>query len=641
MWLDNVDYRYSKWNFTALERIRPQMSMKSSPAERIIPAPKFIKPLKAIDYCYPGSPPCIVPSITLPDEPTPGDLSAAKVLREKLESVIRRSGLNEENPGSGGDKAPQASTLTYAASGRLIFSIGKTGIYRDVKPELPLHLIKDKPQGYVIKTQQVADAHVVFLMGGSAIGNFYAAATAVQLLDPERCVYHSADVVDFPDFEERGFFFKRWERLKNPETALRILERLGLYKLNQVYTTYENPKRPWYKPDAAFKRGLKRIGGFCKETGMMGLASMVNPYAHLDFEPSEEDLDEGVRSLWTHSSPQSLDRLKEVFLIGLEAGAETVMLRADDHIPHAGDNRNNFSLYTIEDKARFVNLQNAHAYIINNLKRWLDKEYPGTRLEFCPPWYANEFIDRSDGKAEIYFRELTQQIPSDVAIVWTGPTVRSLSIDMADIGRYQSLIGRWPMSWDNTLYARNIESKNYGGYATFYPGKVRMCNLFEPYDTYRPEGFHNYNDDSRLYVNGNGSSEIYQIKYATVADYAWNTSGYDPERSLWVVLSSSYGPACAKDLLLFNDAYYGLYDLCLRMEMEGVRDEWVDRGRMSLGALSDQLNRISGQLPSDSPLLSELQVLRDRQAERFKALCGTAPGGSPPKETPSPSEPFP
>jgi hypothetical protein len=250
-------------------------------------------------------------------------------------------------------------------------------------------------------------------------------------------------------------------------------------------------------------------------------------------------------------------------------------------------------------------------------------------LEFCPPWYANEFIDRSDGKAEIYFRELTQQIPRDVAIIWTGPTVRSLSIDMADIRRYGSLIGRWPMTWDNTLYARNIKSKNYGGYTTFYPGKVRMCNLFEPYDVYRPEKFHEYNDGARMYVNGKGLSEIYQIKYATAGDYLWNTSAYDPERSLWVVLSSTYGPNCARDLLLFNDAYYGLYDVCLRMELEGVSNEWITKGKGFSSALSNHLSHIAGQLPADQPILKEIAVLRNRLAERFKRLCDTAPGGLP------------
>jgi hypothetical protein len=144
-----------------------------------------------------------------------------------------------------------------------------------------------------------------------------------------------------------------------------------------------------------------------------------------------------------------------------------------------------------------------------------------------------------------------------------------------------------------------------------------------------------------MYVNGNGSTEIFQIKYATVADFLWNTSAYNPERSLRTVLGKDYGSTCARDLLLFNDAYYGLYDVCLRMEMEGARDEWITRGRAFMGELAYQLGHVAGQLPPDQSILKELEVLRNKQAERFKRLCEMAPGGSQPGDQPSPPAPEP
>ena len=193
------------------------------------------------------------------------------------------------------------------------------------------------------------------------------------------------------------------------------------------------------------------------------------------------------------------------------------MLMADDFVPHEGENRKNYVLYTRKDKDRFINLQNAQAYVINTLDKWLKQNYSGTRLEFCPPWYLNEFIDRSWGRAESYFRDLQAMIPEDLAIVWTGPTVRSLRYDLADFSRYSDLIGRKPMIWDNTLYARGLEGV-YGGYPAYYPGKVRLCNLFEPYDVCVPENFLDLVDRKSMYVNGAASSEIYKIKYATVAD---------------------------------------------------------------------------------------------------------------------------
>ena len=360
----------------------------------------------------------------------------------------------------------------------------------------------------------------------------------------------------------------------------------------------------------------------------MSLAVMANPYSHFPFEAAAENLSHQLRHTWTHSSPESFRLLKDFLKIGLDAGADTVMLLADDFVPHTGKNRQNYSLYTVADKRRFINLQNAQAYIINNLKQWLDTDYPGTQLEFCPPWYANEHIDRSEGKAELYFKELTFQIPPEIAIIWTGPTIRSLSIDAADIYRYQALIGRWPMIWDNTLYARNLETRRYGGYATYYPGKVRMCNLFEPFDTYRPENFQKFSDDQRIYINGNTYRETYKVKYATVADYEWNTSSYNPELSLWKVLLQTYGPVCAKELLGFNDAYYGLYDMCLRMEIGGAKEAYIKKGQKFLNELANRLQRISGSSMANQPLLQELENLRDKQKKRFEKLSRNSPKGN-------------
>ncbi len=447
----------------------------------------------------------------------------------------------------------------------------------------------------------------------------------MQLFKDDEYIYHNATVVDFPDFLGRSYTFRDWRTDAELQQDLDTIERLSRFKLNKVYAGNNRKGKNWYQPDPLFRRGIKAAGRACRQNGVMSLALMVNPYSHFPFEASVDHLDSELRRTWIHGDQKSLVMLKNVIEIGLAAGAGTVMLHADDHVPHKGTNRKIYSLYSEEDERRFTNLQNAQAHVINRLKLWIDENYPGTRLEFCPPWYANEFIDRSEGRAEVYFRELVEQIPPEVAIVWTGPTVRSLSIDTADLNRYELLIQRWPMLWDNTLYARNIESRRYGGYTTHYPGKVRMCNLFEPYDTYRPKDFHNLNDGRHLFTNGDAFSEIYKIKFATVADYEWNAAAYDPELSLWKILTKTYGPECAQELLYFNDAYYALYDMCLRMEYAGAGEAEVKNGAVSLRELTSRLQRISVLLPAAHPLPKELAAKRDKQAKRFQRLSRNGP----------------
>ncbi|MBT8373165.1 MAG: beta-N-acetylglucosaminidase domain-containing protein [Deltaproteobacteria bacterium] len=620
MWLDDVDYRFSKWNFTTLERFKPYFDKQLTLAERIIPTPKRFQKVSDVTYYDSRRPNLPLPVIVLPPNPAPAERTAAQILQKKIRAVLDKVTHAQKDKEIKIQVLENDLNFNDIFNAQLVFSIGKSEAYQKVQPDLPLQSIRNKQQGYIIQAQKVGNAHIVFLIGETSLANYYAATTAIQLFENDECVYHNATIVDYPDFLERSFAFSNWKNEKKLQTDLQALERMSLYKMNKVYFGYNRAKKNWYQMDALYLKGVKEAGKVCRQRGGMSLAVMVNPYSHFPFEASVDKLSDQTRNIWTHSSPESFRLLKEVYKTGLDAGADTVMLLSDDFVPHRGNNPQNYSLYTAEDTTRFINLQNAQAHIINNLKIWIDNHYPGIRIEFCPPWYTNEHIDRSEGQAERYFLELSAQIPRDVAIIWTGPTIRSLSVDMADLFRYRSLIGRWPMIWDNTLYARNLETKRYGGYTTYYPDKVRMCNLFEPYDTYRPNEFQDYNHGRRMYTNLNVHSEVNRLKYATVADYEWNTDAYNPELALWKVLCSKYGPAGAKALLHYNDAYYGVYEMCLRMEIEGVNDEYIKKGKVYLAHLDNSLRSISKTLHPQKRLLGELVKLRDRQKRRIEKL---------------------
>ncbi len=619
MWIDDIVYRYSKWNFTALERLKPYFVRALSLEERIIPTPKRIQWLNDVVFYDEKLPNSHLPLIVLPENPAAADFTAAKILQQKIRSVLGRvmpsNRFDETLPRIVGKNISFQNML----DAKLIFSIGINRTHQKIQPRLPLNAISDKQQGYIIKAAQVGNTHIVFLTGTTPLGNFYAAATAIQFFEADKAVYHNATVVDYPDFLGRSYVFKDWKNSGELQNDLNSLSRLSLYKLNKVYLGFNRPNEKWHQSDDLYRRGIEAAGKWCRESGVMSLAMMVNPYSHLGFETSAERFSDQLRYTWTHGSPASLEMLKGVYKPALNAGAQTIMLLADDSVPHAGRNPQNYSLYTSEDKKRFVTLQNAQAHVINKLKQWIDSEYPGTRLEFCPPWYSNEHIDRSEGKAESYFKDLTFQIPRDVAIIWTGPTVRSLSIDMADLYRFSSLIGRWPMIWDNTLYARNLETQNYGGYPAHYPRKVRMCNLFEPYDTYRPKEFQKYSDGRQMYTNGAADSEVYKIKFATVADYEWNTAAYNPELALWKALTKTYGRLVAEQLLRFNDAYYGIYEMCLRLKSEGTKPEYVKNAEKFLEDMRDYLMNISEELPGQTQLLRELEHHLDQQKKGWEA----------------------
>jgi hyaluronoglucosaminidase len=617
MWIDDIDYRYSKWNFTALERFKPYFAKPLTLDQSIIPTPQSFQQINDVLFYEPSMPDSSLPVIVLPENPGPADYSAAKILQQKIDEVLGRLMPAGENNRSKSRIVEYDFSFNDILNAKLVFSIGKNKTIKKVQPHLPLTAVQDKLQGYIIKSARVGHTDIVFLYGETALARYYAAATAIQLFDGHKAVYHNATVVDYPDFLGRSYVFKNWKNSGELQNDLVSLARLSLYKLNKVYLGYNRPAEKWHQADELYRKGIKEAGRLCRKSGVMSLAMMVNPYSHLGFEPSAANFNDQLRYRWTHGSPASFEMLKALYRMALDAGAETIMLQSDDSVPHAGRNRRNYSLYTVEDKNRFVSLQNAHAHVINKLKQWIDSEYPGTRLEFCPPWYSNEHIDHGQGKAEFYFHDLVFQIPRDVAIIWTGPTIRSLSIDMADLYRYKSLIGRWPMFWDNTLYARNLEARNYGGYPTHYPRKVRMCNLFEPYDTRRPQEFQKYSDGRQMYTNGSADTEVYKIKYATVADYEWNTAAYNPELALWKALTQSYGRAAAERLLRFSDAYYGVFEMCFRIKSAGANSEYIENAEKFLAGMRQYLKDISTELPGQTSLLKELEYYLKKQEKRF------------------------
>ncbi len=615
MWVDKADFRYSAWNLTPLEKISAFEQKEFSLREMLIPCPQEISRPRDIRY-YDKSSPARVPVIIIPSKASVQTLAGARLLKEKLDLSMRTILGKAWKK----DLVVLTSTLTDSLSktASVIFSVGNNELCLRYADSIPQKVSAISTQAYFIKG---VGSQMIFLRGNGPVGDYYAATTLVQLIDPKDFLIRCADIVDYPDFEGRSLLLAAWKTNEEVAADLESMKQMTTWKLNKAYVGYGQANKSWHTPTEVYRKGVEEAAGWCSGSGLMDLAQMVNPYYHFDYEMPVDSIPAGLKYTWTHGDPHSLDMLKNVYRTALDSGAGCIMLLADDFVPHEGSNAKNYSLYTAEDQKRFVNLQNAQAYVINELYKWLQQEYPGTRFEFCPPWYLNEFIDKSRGKAEAYFSDLRAMIPEDVAIVWTGNTVRSLSIDQADIFRYSSLCGRSPMLWDNTLYARSL-SGNYGGWPAHYPSKVRLCNIFEPYDVLLPADFSTFNDSRHMYVNGDAFTDPYKVKYMTVADFEWNTEDYRADFSMWKALVKTYGKPSASKLMLFNDRYYALMQLSLYADAGYGNEKDV---RKEGDELAKELNtlyaEISKSLESRKMLLAELRALKDEQIRVFKLAC--------------------
>ena len=157
------------------------------------------------------------------------------------------------------------------------------------------------------------------------------------------------------------------------------------------------------------------------------------------------------------------------------------------------------------DRAAFDDLAQAHATIINRL--YEDLTALGIGLSVTPTTYTDAWGDPS------YARRLGQLVNPAVPFYWTGTDVTSPTITAQDGERWTALLSRRPLIWDN--YPVN----DFARWRLFLgPVRGRGADL----------------GPSILGILSNPMNEAHasMIPLATLAAYARDPSGYDPDAAL-------------------------------------------------------------------------------------------------------------
>lgn len=556
MWIDNVDFQLSKWNFTPLERMDPFFKKKYDLTDLLIPTPKSVKDKqhlhlrsKLINLVW--------------DEANLSDNNPALAMLKQRFSEITGTSVKVTH---------SANKISSPDELQILFIKNNPALASNLKDRF--QDIAGKAQGYFIQKEH----NKIFLGANQPAGWYYAACTLSQLIDTNDAELDYADITDYPDFTGRSALLfgyqNRWTLEQNKSLSnaaidsilelrnvalkqqLKDIDFYASYKLNDLYSLYFNLSKRWWLPGNFYKKYFDTIGNYCDKNykDIMHVGVQINPYFHFDMEQMVDTLSDSLKNIFAQGSKDGFDKIIHVLKPALDAGARTVMLCADDYVPHLGIIRGEYTLFNPEDEKQFTNLAAAQAYLLDKLQTWLDKNYGHVRLEFVPPAYNNWFIDYGRGTAQTYFQDLTGHLDSSIVLVWTGDVIRSLSYDAANIQRATLLYKQKPMVWDNSPYARMVESAN-GGYPINYPLKSVMCDLFEPLDISYPTDFPSYLN-SHYYSNNSGTGEINRIKNITFADFAWNTKDYNPDFSLFKALVHTVGEKNGKLLLLFNQAYF-------------------------------------------------------------------------------------
>jgi len=157
----------------------------------------------------------------------------------------------------------------------------------------------------------------------------------------------------------------------------------------------------------------------------------------------------------------------------------------------------------------------------------------------------------------------------------------------------------------------------------YYPGKLRVYNIIEPFLNHGIADYLDHLDTSMYWINFTAGSELDVIRMATAADFMWNTRDYDPDYSLWKVLVSRYGVDAARELIHFANQY----GLMLETELKLQRNEQVQRNlksiREDLTTLSVSTRNLEKWLGSDHPLMKDIRSLNTLLKARLEHLTSS------------------
>jgi hypothetical protein len=231
-----------------------------------------------------------------------------------------------------------------------------------------------------------------------------------------------------------------------------------------------------------------------------------------------------------------------------------------------------------------------------------EAEYPGYPHLVIPPAFHNQLLDNAE------FPEQYPAFANNIRNLYAGCSYFSVNTDDADIDRYIAYVGSKPVFMDNSMQI-HTQWGHYAGNDPFYPGKIRLFNMFEPYGNADIREYFSKLDTALFFINHTANSEMDLIRLATAADFLWNTNTYTKDHSLWKVLQSRYGAEVSRELLTYADKYGLMLEIFLKMKSSGQASRNHKTGLQIMADLDLLVASIGDKLGPDHRLVKELELI--------------------------------
>ncbi|MGI5400769.1 beta-N-acetylhexosaminidase family protein [Streptomyces sp. CA-135486] len=385
----------------------------------------------------------------------------------------------------------QVDACAAAPDGRLIVHVG--GHRENAATAKALHWLGVQgaetmaAEGYVLAVGRGRDRRDrIVLSGVDAAGTYYAAQTLRQLVRGPRL--RGVVIRDWPALRRRGvvegFSGPPWSHRQR----LADLEWYGRHKLNSyLYAPKDDPylRAEWRTPHPADK--LVRIGELVRRAraNHVDLGCVLSPGLSVCYsKPSDAAaLTARFESLW-------------------ELGVRGFVVAFDD-IDHQRWNCE-------EDRAAFgtgaAAAAAAQARLMNAVQEAFTDAHPEAEpLQLVPTEYRGT-------AATDYTRRIAQDLHPGVVVQWTGTDVIAPRITRADVAAAREAFGHPVLLRDNYPVNAHVQGRLLLGPFTGCEGGLGESAL-------------------GLTVNPMPQAQASKISLFGVADYAWNDTAYDPERS--------------------------------------------------------------------------------------------------------------
>jgi hypothetical protein len=601
MWVDMIDFRYSKHNFTLLEKVLPYIDSTLEKSAYLTPTPQIIGKAQKINlYSKIDEKKISSPLFLL-------SVNEGKYTRVELNNLIsklRQEGLyaRKENPLI--TKLP----VNALESDRLIFSFGNTLLSNQFADQLPFEEINDKEQAYFIKNIDTP-SNIIFVGYSDKEGLYRALNSISSLLEVKDSLYYHYDIVDYPDFLNRAVIVPV-EKETNPgsDNSLKYLEETGfnnfvfeprdpeLTVLN--YNSLLAPKNKiiasYHNTDSPFKFGYS----FCDLKLQINKLDMENP-----------DLASQTKKVFPDETEKLATLIKK-----LQSSDPDLFLFSDKNLWNCLNiSLSQKSLRMIDKKSfdQYIVLRNSFWQNLNNQMEF-DKTCSGYLI---PIVSNNRTLNQISFSGYEYFKDLSLFPNVFNSLLWSGPVNYSTLIDGLDLMRFSSVASMPLTLIDNTLTGRK-DDVFLGGYASRFHGKTLAGILFEPYFV-DFAGINSYDFHGQIIVNSSNLSDLTQIRLATAADYYWNVSAYDPYISVWKILVNKYGQESALELIYFNDLFFKLVALNMQIKNDGYSQKLAKTGEELRNLLDEHWKKITLALAADISFLDELSNYKNHVISRF------------------------